>query len=457
MSGNKILAIGIFILCIFSVSYISFAAVINVPADQATIQAGIDAANNGDTVLVAEGIYTGDGNVNVNFNGKQITVKSRNGAKATIIDCKNWAATRGFTFNNNETNDSVLDGFTIKNGFHELGGGIYINDASPTIQNCVITLNRAVAKNSKSDGGGGIYCFNSDAIITTSKIIDNSANSKHGGGVLLTGFTNNFSSQPSLIDCIITKNNGDGVFCYDDVNPVIDDCTITQNSGRGIVYNSFARGKNPISNCRIEKNSSGGVECSNYSRIEIIECLISQNTAKLGGGIYCDGSSIIGVYESIISRNIATQDGGGIYIFSKWGHAEISNCTISQNTANANGGGIYAYIEFSFFTLSNSIVWGNNANGKRDEFAGIGRIITVRSCDIRNGLEGIGIQPDGQWFKYENNIDADPQFVDADRGDFRLKLNSPASGMGPQTNVGGALNVAPVGKRLVKWAKIKRE
>ncbi|MYF99286.1 hypothetical protein F4212_09160, partial [Candidatus Poribacteria bacterium] len=261
----------IIILLFLFVNVHTFAAVIRVPAEQPTIQAGINFAKDGDTVLVSDGVYNGEGNVNINFNGKQITVKSRNGAKTTIIDCKNWAATRGFTFNNNEKNDSVLDGFTIMNGFHELGGGIYCYNASPTIQNCVITLNRAVAKNSKSDGGGGIYCFNSDAIITTSKIIDNSANSKHGGGVLLTGFTNNFSSQPSLIDCIITKNNGDGVFCYDDVNPVIENCKITQNSGRGIVYNSFARGKNPISNCRIEKNSSGGVECSNYSHIEIIE------------------------------------------------------------------------------------------------------------------------------------------------------------------------------------------
>lgn len=57
-----------------------YAATINIPADQQTIQAGIDIAKNGDTVLVDDGIYKGDGNVNLSFNGKEIIVKSQNGA-----------------------------------------------------------------------------------------------------------------------------------------------------------------------------------------------------------------------------------------------------------------------------------------------------------------------------------------------------------------------------------------
>ena len=59
----------------------TYAAVIHVPIDQPTIQSGIDAAKDGDTVLIAEGIYSGEGNVNIDFIGKQITVKSENGAE----------------------------------------------------------------------------------------------------------------------------------------------------------------------------------------------------------------------------------------------------------------------------------------------------------------------------------------------------------------------------------------
>ena len=57
-------------LCIVLLSLISpltFAATINVPADQRTIQSGIDTAQNGDTVLVDDGIYKGEGNVNLDF------------------------------------------------------------------------------------------------------------------------------------------------------------------------------------------------------------------------------------------------------------------------------------------------------------------------------------------------------------------------------------------------------
>ena len=446
------------ILSLLCVNTYVFAAMIHVPADQPNIQSGIDAAKDGDTVLVANGIYKGEGNVNIDFKGKQITVKSLNGAEATIINCLWTPNTRGFIFQSEETSDSVLDGFSIKNGVHDLGGGIYCNNASPTIKNCVISLNRSVAPQLPGRGGGGIYCFNSDAVITACKIVENSANSDHGGGVLLTGNARNTKSQPSLINCTITKNDGGGVYCFDDVNPIIKNSTVSLNNGRGIVYHHFARGNNIITNCLITENRGGGIECSNYSYLNITDSIITLNKAKTGGGIFCDGSSIIEVSECVIAQNIATETGGGIHVYSKWGHAEIAFCTITRNVANKKGGGVYALINISFFNLSNSIIWGNITRGDYAEFAGAGRQITIKSCDIRGGLVGIGLEPDGRWFTYVNNIDSDPLFVDADRGDFRLEENSPASAMGVQSSsVREALSVTSVGKRLVKWAELKRK
>jgi hypothetical protein len=63
------------------------ASTYRVPQDYATIQAGINAAIDGDTVLVADGTYTGAGNKDLDFDGKAITVKSENGPENCIIDC----------------------------------------------------------------------------------------------------------------------------------------------------------------------------------------------------------------------------------------------------------------------------------------------------------------------------------------------------------------------------------
>ena len=105
-------------------------AIINVPTDQPTIQAGIDKAIDGDSVLVADGVYKGDGNRDINFNGKAIVVISANGPALTIIDCEGTYAEphRGFHFNNNEDTNSVVSGFTIVNGFISeiyIGGQVF--------------------------------------------------------------------------------------------------------------------------------------------------------------------------------------------------------------------------------------------------------------------------------------------------------------------------------------------
>ena len=463
MNKSQCLVYIIITLSLICVNTPIFALIIDVPADRPTIQSGIDAAKDGDTVLVADGIYRGEGNVNIDFKGKLITVKSQNGAKVTIIDCEEEIETRGFTFHNEETNDSVLDGFTIRNGVYELGGGIYCNNASPTIKNCVIAWNTA-AKNDRGTGrGGGIYCFNSDAKIIDSTISNNRAESAYGGGVYFDGNTiiddvilRETSFKPSLLNCTISDNTGSGVHIQSDASSEIRDSKISHNSWRGIICTFFSRGGTLITNCEISQNTGGGVEVSEYSILKITDSIIKQNTAKYGSGISCSPSGNVVVSECIIAQNIATRWGGGIGIFgSKWGDVEITHCTITRNSASERGGGIYIDSETSF-RLTDSIVWSNNSDNTHAEVFVSGRGIVIKSNDIRDGLNGIGREPDGDLFIYEDNIDEDPLFIDADGGDYRLKRNSPAKNMGPQTSVVGTLSVVPRGKQLVTWADIKR-
>ena len=123
-----------------------FPTVVHIPADYSTIQRGIDASLDGDTILVETGIYT----ENVNFNGKDIVVLSHfcydespdsTFLTSTIIDGNNSGSV--VTFESGESTETLLCGFTIQNGSASNGGGIQIDHASPHIKSNIIENNYA--------------------------------------------------------------------------------------------------------------------------------------------------------------------------------------------------------------------------------------------------------------------------------------------------------------------------
>jgi parallel beta-helix repeat protein len=273
-------------------SNLAFGATINVPTDYSTIQAAIDAASGGDTVLVADGTYTGEGNKNLDFKGKAITVQSENGAENCIIDCENGG--RGFYFHSGEGTISVVSGFTITNGTiravysNSCGGGIYCSSSSPTIKNCIIINNSCTMAGGggPSGIGGGIYCYSSSPTITNCTISNNTVSGVGGAG---GGIYCSTSSSPTIKNCIISGNaileggsrsslSGGGIYCYSS-SPTITNCIISSN---------FVSG-----GCA---SSGGGIYCSSSSYPTIMNCTISNNTASAsqssyGGGIYSDSSS----------------------------------------------------------------------------------------------------------------------------------------------------------------------
>ena len=154
---------------IFIISFIQsflFATIINVPNDYSTIQAGINASSDGDTVLAQSGTYV----ENINFNGKNIVVGSlylttsdTSYISSTIIDGNQSGSV--VTFDSGEDTTAILSAFTIQNGSAVDGGGIYCYDnSSPSLANIRISSNTA------DNHGGGIYSEYSNPTLTNKHI-----------------------------------------------------------------------------------------------------------------------------------------------------------------------------------------------------------------------------------------------------------------------------------------------
>ncbi len=134
----------LFFISLFGIlllAYCVYPAILRVPSQYWNIQMGIDAAFDGDTVLIADGVYIGAGNKNLDFGGRAIVVMSENGPDNCIIDCENQY--RAFYFHTSEDSNSVVEGLSIINGYYYIGAGINCSSSSPTIKNCIIRNNQA--------------------------------------------------------------------------------------------------------------------------------------------------------------------------------------------------------------------------------------------------------------------------------------------------------------------------
>ncbi len=229
-----------FMLAIGLATSAARAVVINVPADQPTIQAGIDAAFAGDEVVVSDGTYTGPGNFNLTFLGKEITVRSASrDPSLCVIDMQAILGRRGFNFESGETSLSRLEGFTIRNGNlgdYDSGGGIRCVASSPTIVNCILDGN-SVSMLDPTDlpRGGGMYISNGSPILINCVFSGNMVHHvtdffAEGGGLWSHG------GNVTLINCAFSGNAASGSVCCGAGGAIIGDgltlinCTLAGNS-----------------------------------------------------------------------------------------------------------------------------------------------------------------------------------------------------------------------------------
>jgi len=368
---------------------VNAANTIRVPQDQPTIQAGINAAAAGDTVIVAPGTYL----ENLNFSGKATTVISAQGPAATIIDGSSHGPV--VTFSSGEGPTAVLSGFTMQHGSASFGpydgGGISIRNSSPTISGNWIMNNVA------ADGGGGISSSFGSPVIRGNTISNNAQTAGYsggtgGGGVNITG-----SSSAQIIGNTIANNSwntadGGGVSLFAAGNPVIENNIIRGNSAYG---------------------KGGGIALQNQSDASIIQNIVDNNKAgAAGGGIYWlvpSGARGPLLVNNAIVNNTSPQ-GAAIMADGFDGQTQIINNIVVVAAGQAiycgNFGSAIPLIVYNDVVAADVV----------SRFAG--------SCTDLTGING--------------NISADPLFVSPSTSDYHLQTRSPAIDAGTSTDAPAA-------------------
>lgn len=344
----------------------SDARIISVPDDSSTIQAGINGASDGDTVLVSRGLYY----ERINFLGKGILVASNfifdqdtTTVDSTVIDAD--AEVIGISdtgsvvcFVSGEDTSSRISGFTIQNGYglrfseYRHGGALVCFSSSAQISHNKIVNNTAFY-------GGAICCLNADLppLIEGNRFFENHA--AIGGAILCEG------SSPCITDNVFLDNRGDnkgGAIFFKICCPVIIGNRVEMNTtdgyGGGICGHS---GSLTLLGNRIARNSclskGGGLYCAALDSSTMDNNLFHQNSAQNGGGMYIFNCSAL-ISNNTLVGNSSTQVGGGIFCGGSVYHPTIVNNIIGFSPA---GEGIRCDEGSSPF-ISHNDLW-NNASG----------------------------------------------------------------------------------------------
>jgi hypothetical protein len=311
-----------------------------------TIQAAIDASADGDTVLLADGVYTGTGNRDLDFGGRAITLRSKSGPDACIIDCGGSKGNhhRAFTFHSGETGASVLKGITVRNGYMSRGGAVLCEaGSSPNFRQCVFTQNIADTA-TPGDGGGAVYNLDSSPAFEGCQFVRNQTVTnvgQTGGGAMLNG-----GSGPTLTDCVFLDNSSFGphpasgggalanAFASD---PILVGCTFTGNSTTsdgGAILNA-EQAHPQLTSCTFTGNTAvrygGGMINIFDSRVALDRCVFVENSAELASAVYVETSTGSTIKGCTFTGNV----GGyiGAVLLARSVNTVIDDCEFTNNIA----------------------------------------------------------------------------------------------------------------------------
>jgi hypothetical protein len=419
--------------------------------DAPTIQAGIDSASAGDTVLVMAGTYYECGIVikegvyltSETGTADCVTIDAQ--GQGRILSC-NWC-----------DSTTTIVGFTIANGrkihnrgggmycsasdlrmtncnFHNnrcdsLGGAIYILYHSPVFTNCHFTSNWT-SPNLSFSGGGAIYAIDASPIFAGCEFSDNEDTFAGKGGALW--FVD--GGNPLISGCTFTDNSGGhgGAVACDDCGLTVIGCTFEGNHAtEGGALLQRGDSTLTVTDCEFAGNSAayaGGAFNTEVADVVLSDCRFYDNSAgnSGGGGNVAYGTSVTAsncVFAGNRVTNMGTGRLGGAVAIWMNCYAELSSCTIYGNSADYGGGGlaiggnstgaldrcIIAYSE-----LGEALYW--NETGAEP---------VLTCCDLYGNAGGDWVGAIADQYGIDGNICDDPLFCDRSRYDLYLAAASP--------------------------------
>jgi predicted outer membrane repeat protein len=416
--------------------------------DFLAIQAAIDYAAVGDIIELCDAIFTGDGNRDLDYLGKAVTVRSQSGnAAACVIDCAGspGAPHRGFYFHSGEGSGSVLQDVTIMNAFSFApGGGMHCDASSPTITGCTFLTNLCPIE------GAGLFCTNCAPTLTDCNFIDNGDGSGDSGAGMAC-----LTASPTLTNCTFEGNRvnagGGGLFCGYNSSPSLTECTFERNSVTA-PYNGYGAGlfcyylSSPIvEDCIFLDNdnaggSGGGAAFLDQCDPQLTDCSFMDNTAESGAGAYFRQTCVPLLDGCTFADNSATSYGGAIWCGGST--PDMISCTLAGNGAGTEGGGIHLYqsspaIDQTIiaFSTSGAAVYCYDASC----------VPVLACCDVHGNAGGDWVGCIAAQAGVSGNISLDPEFCDAAAQDYGLETTSPCAPFSPPNPQCDLIGARPVG------------
>jgi hypothetical protein len=402
------------------------------------IQDAIDATVDGDVVELTDGIFTEDGNRDLDCHGNEIAVRSQGGnPEECIIDCEGDAGNhhRAFWFHTGESLETSIEGLTIRNGYAENGGAILGSESHPSIINCIFEDNEA------DEHGGAIHGWRFSAWMSNCIFEGNYSYASYGGALDLD------ASFITVVNSRFFDNHGgSGGACYGSGSSFsFTDCVFLSNTtsgtgGGGALVSAGSSSPSELIRCTFEDNiagHAGGAVVYVNGILNVEDCAFIGNRAQYDRGGYPGGGAIFSNITSLsLSRstfidNYAAQGGALVFVPR---HVVIHSCTFVGNEAPQGGGALYVDTEDeNNFTLENSIIaFSVGGGGVR---CATPTIMSISCCDIYGNAGGDWVDCLEDYANINGNFSEDPLFCGSMSGStpmlgshtspYALHLNSP--------------------------------